>query len=209
MIFAFLNQKGGTGKTTLSINVAHGLVLKGNKVILVDADPQGSARDWAAAREGKALFPVIGIDRPILHKEIPALAKDYDFVVIDGPPRVYELSRSAIMASDLVLIPIQPSPYDVWAAVEIISLTREASVFKEDLKSVFVINRKIANTVIGRDIREALVQHDTEILEPPITQRVVFAETAASGSTVFEAEPKGQGTKEIKGLVDSILEVMS
>lgn len=208
MIIAFLNQKGGTGKTTLSINVAHGLALAGNRLLLVDADPQGSARDWAAAREEEPLFPVIGLDRPVLHKEVPSLAADYDFVVIDGPPRVYELARSAIMASDLIIVPVQPSPYDVWAAEEIITLTREASVYKENLKIVFTINRKISNTVIGRDVKEALDQYDIETLEPPITQRVIFAETAASGSTVLEAEPKGQGAREIRGLVDSILEVM-
>lgn len=208
MIIAFLNQKGGTGKTTLSINVAHGLGLAGNRLLLVDADPQGSARDWAAAREGEPLFPVIGLDRPVLHKEVPSLAADYDFVVIDGPPRVYELARSAIMASDLIIVPVQPSPYDVWAAEEIIALTREASVYKENLKIVFAINRKISNTVIGRDVKEALDQYDIETLEPPITQRVIFAETAASGSTVLEAEPKGRAAREIRGLVDSILEVM-
>lgn len=74
MVIAFLNQKGGTGKTTLSINIAHSLVLKNNQVLLVDADPQGSARDWAAARKEEPLFSVIGIDRPVIHKELPAIA---------------------------------------------------------------------------------------------------------------------------------------
>lgn len=208
MIISFLNQKGGTGKTTLSINVAHGLLLLGNRVLVVDSDPQGSARDWAAARDKEPLFPVIGIDRPVLHKELPNIAKDYDFVVIDGPPRVYELARSAIMATELVIVPVQPSPYDVWAAEEIIGLTREASLFKENLKSVFVINRKISNTVIGRDVKDALNQYEIETLEPPITQRVIFAETAASGSTVLEAEPRGRAAGEIRQLVQSILGVM-
>jgi len=209
MVIAFLNQKGGTGKTTLSINVAHGLVLKGNRVLLVDADPQGSARDWAAARDAEPLFPVIGLDRPVLHKDVPVLAKDYDFVVIDGPPRVYDLARSAIMASDLIIVPVQPSPYDVWAAEEIITLTSQASTFKEKLKIVFAINRKISNTVIGRDVRKALDEYEIQTLEPAITQRVVFAETAAAGSTVLESEPQGRAASEVRGLVEAILEVIS
>ena len=209
MVIAFLNQKGGTGKTTLSINIAHSLVLKNNRVLLVDADPQGSARDWAAARKEEPLFSVIGIDRPVIHKELPAIAGNYDYVIIDGPPRVSDVARSAIMASVLIVIPVQPSPYDVWAAEEIVSLVKEASLFKENLKSVFAVNRKIANTVIGRDVQEALAQYEIQTLDTAIAQRVIFAETAASGSTVMEAEPSGAASKEVQSLTQEILEVLS
>src|SRR5262249_37190111 len=122
--------------------------MKRCRVLLVDADPQGSALDWAAAREGEPLFPVIGLPKASIHKELPAVAKGYDLVLIDGPPRVYDVARSAIMASDLILIPVQPSPYDVWAAHEIVDLLKEASVYKQDLKIVFVVDRKLANTAI-------------------------------------------------------------
>src|SRR6516164_9416857 len=152
MIVSFLNQKGGVGKTTLAIHVADALARRNKRVLLVDADPQGSALDWAAARRGESLFPVAGLPRASIHKELPTLAHGYDVVIIDGPPRVYDVARSAIMASDLVLVPVQPSPYDVWASAEIVQLVREAQQFKEKLKCAFVINRKIANTAIGRDV---------------------------------------------------------
>jgi chromosome partitioning protein len=99
MIISIQNQKGGVGKTTLAIHISHALSLKGTKVLLVDADPQGSARDWAAARSDKTPFSVIGLDRPTVHRDLPALAKDFDHVVIDGPPRVSDLARSAIHCS--------------------------------------------------------------------------------------------------------------
>ena len=209
MFVSFLNQKGGTGKTTLSISVAHALVEKGKKVILVDADPQGSARDWAASRpeDQEPLFPGVGLDRPVIHKELPALAKDYDFAIIDGPPRVSELARSAILASDLVVIPVQPSPYDIWAADEIIKLISEASVFKENIKCVFVINRKITNTVIGRDVKEALEQYGLQTLETEIFQRVAFAEVAVVGSTVIESDKNSLASKEIFALAKEILSI--
>src|SRR3712207_212035 len=105
MIISFLNQKGGVGKTTLAVHLATALAQQGRRVIMVDADPQGSALDWSASRESDALFPVIGLPKPILHRELPKLAADYDFLVVDGAPRVYDVARSAIMASDLVLIP--------------------------------------------------------------------------------------------------------
>jgi len=174
-------------------------------VLLVDADPQGSARDWAAAREDKPPFSVIGLDRPTLHRDLPPLAKDYDHVVIDGPPRVSDLARSAIIAADLVVVPIQPSPYDVWAADEIIKLIQEASVFKENLKSVFVINRRIVNTAIGRDVADALAGYSIPVLEAVISQRVGFAESAAAGGTVLDTDPNGAGAKEILALTKEIL----
>ena len=175
MIIGVLNQKGGVGKTTLSVNIAAALARTGKRVLLIDADPQGSALDWAAAREGDPLFSVVGLPKPSIHKELALVGEGYDVVVIDGPPRVTDLARSAIMASDIVLIPVQPSPYDIWAADEVVKLIQEASVFKENLKSVFVINRKIANTAIGRDVHEALEAYDLPTLKASIVQRVAFA----------------------------------
>ncbi len=205
MIISVQNQKGGVGKTTLAIHISHGLVLKGFRVLLVDADPQGSARDWAAAREQEPLFPVVGLDRPTIHRDLPSLVKDFDHVVIDGPPRVSDLARSAIIAADLVVVPIQPSPYDIWAAEAIVKLIQEASVFKENLKSVFVINRKIVKTAIGRDVVEALLQYPLTVLKATISQRVAFAESAATGSTVLEADRKGLAAKEVMLLVKELM----
>jgi chromosome partitioning protein len=208
MIVSVQNQKGGVGKTTLAIHIAHALVLKGGSVLLIDADPQGSARDWAAAREGEPPFSVVGLDRPTIHRDLPSIAKNFDHVVIDGPPRVTELARSAIIAADIVVIPVQPSPYDVWAAQEVVNLIKEASVFKESLKSVFAINRKIVNTAIGRDVADALAGYEISVLRSQICQRVAFAESAATGQTVFETEPNGTAAKEAKAVVDELIEVL-
>ena len=207
MIVSIQNQKGGVGKTTLAIHLSHALSMMPAKVLLVDADPQGSARDWATARKNEPPFTVIGLDRPTIHRDLPSMAKNYDHVVIDGPPRVSELARSAIAAADLVLIPVQPSPYDVWAAQEVIDLITEASVFKENLKSAFVINRKITNTAIGRDVLTALADFNLPILRSQVCQRIAFAESAATGQTVLEIEPKGRAAKEIITLAKEILEV--
>ena len=207
MIIAILNQKGGVGKTTLSVNLAAALALSGKRTLLVDADPQASALDWQAARQGESLFPVVGIAKPTLHKDIPGLSDGYQHIVIDGPPRANDLAKSAIMAADLIVIPVQPSPYDVWAAEEIIKLYQEVSLFKEGLKAVFVINRKIGNTAIGRDVGEALKSYPFPLAKASISQRVIFAESAASGLSVLEAEPKGPAAKEIRALIEELLEL--
>jgi chromosome partitioning protein len=207
MIVGFLNQKGGVGKTTLAVHVADALARRGKKVLVVDADPQGSALDWAAARRGTPLFPVAGLPKASIHKELPGLARGYDLVVIDGPPRVYDVARSIIMASDMVVIPVQPSPYDVWAAKEIVELLQEGLIYKPALKAAFAINRKIVNTALGRDVVEALAEYPLPVLRTAVCQRVALAESAASGQTVFETSPGHAAGAELSALVDEMMEM--
>jgi len=207
MIVGVLSQKGGVGKTTIAINLAATLSVAKYRVLLVDADPQGSALAWSSARDKNPLFPVVGMAKPTLHRDLPEIAKDYDVVVIDGAPRVNDLGRAAILASDLVLIPVQPSPYDVWAAAETVQLIREAQQFKPDIKGVFVINRKIANTAIGRDVGAALAEFsDIPVLPTAISQRVVFAESAASGLSVIEAAPASDAAREVMMLTSFLIQ---
>lgn len=207
MIIGLLNQKGGVGKTTLSVNLAASFARTGERVLLIDVDPQGSALDWAAAREDAPFFSVIGLPRATVHKEITQIGHSYDHIIIDGPPRVTDLARSALMASDFVLIPVLPSPYDIWAADGIVKLIDEARVYKENIKSAFVINRKIVNTAIGRDVNEALGIYPVHVLSSSVAQRVIFAEAAAQGKAVYEIDKQGPAAAEIEAVAAEIKEL--
>jgi len=207
MIVALLNQKGGVGKTTLALHLAGEWARRGKRITLIDADPQGSALDWSQqrAREGGSrLFGVVGLARDTLHREAPEIARNVDHVIIDGPPRVAALMRSALLAADLVLIPVQPSPFDGWASAEILSLLAEAKIYRPQLAARFVLNRCGARTIIARETAETLADHDPPLLASRIGQRVAFADTAQTGRLVFEVDEDGPAAREIAALTAEI-----
>ncbi|MEQ1671671.1 MAG: ParA family partition ATPase, partial [Hyphomicrobium sp.] len=157
------------------------------------------------AREGiSRLFGVVGLARDTLHREAPEIARTVDHVVIDGPPRVAALMRSALLAADLVLIPVQPSPFDGWASAEMLSLLAEAKIYRPQLAARFVLNRCGARTIIARETAETLADHDPPLLASRIGQRVAFADTAQTGRLVFEIDEGGPAAREIAALTAEI-----
>jgi chromosome partitioning protein len=146
----------------------------------------------------------VGLARDTLHREAPELARDVDHVVIDGPPRVAGLMRSALLAADLVLIPVQPSPLDGWASAEMLALLNEARIYRPGLAARFVLNRCGARTVIARETAETLADHDPPVLRTAIGQRVIYADAAQSGRLAFEIDDDGPAAREIAALASEI-----
>ena len=203
-VIAVLNQKGGAGKTTIATHLARAIQLDGQDVLLVDSDPQGSARDWAAVREDQPVT-VVGIDRPTIERDLKNLAKK-DVVVIDGAPQAADLAVSAIKAADFVLIPVQPSPYDIWATADLVELVKQRIEITDGrLRAAFVVSRAIKGTKIGAEISAALEGYGLPILDTRVIQRVVYPGTAAAGSTVLDAEPNGDAAAEIRALAAEIM----
>lgn len=197
MIVSFLNQKGGVGKTTLTINVAHWFLLKGKSVAVIDTDRQGSARDWHVQNDGQIL-DVYGLDRPTFDIDFKTLNLKRDWIFIDGVPQISMMGAKAISLSDIVLIPVTPSPYDVWSSDEIASLAkRHQGTDAGKPKVAFLINRKIANSNLGKDVHEALQQYDLPVFKSFTTNRVLFSNVAKHGLTVFK-EPNSEAAREIE-----------
>ncbi len=198
-VIAVLNQKGGAGKTTIATNLARALQEDGSDVLLIDSDPQGSARDWAAVREDQPVT-VVGIDRATIERDIKAVAHK-DFIVIDGAPQAADLAASAIKAANFILIPVQPSPYDIWATADLVDLVKQRIEITDGrLRAGFVVSRSITGTRIGREVAEALSGYGLPVFDARITQRVIYPGSAAEGKTVLDTELDPAATAEVRAL---------
>ena len=191
-VWSFVNSKGGVGKSTLTINLADILASNGHRVCIVDADPQGSVRDWQDIR-GDTEFTIVGLDRREALKNLFQVVQvcDYDYCLIDTPGRIAEIQAVALSLSDKIFIPVQPSSYDIWASSDIVDLIKSRQLALANTKgcplAAFIINRAIPNTIIGREVKEALKQFELPVIHQIITQRVVYASSLAEGFTSYQS----------------------
>jgi chromosome partitioning protein len=226
-VICLLNQKGGVGKTTLALNLAASFALAGDNVLYVDADPQANALDWSTLRQQPPanaadpqanqqtppppLFNVVSMPRNTLHTQLPTLGAKYEWTFIDGPPLAGDVAKSAILASDLIIVPVQPSGADKWSTKKILDLITEGRFFRPHLKAVITVNRKIVGTAIGRNFGQEFAADypGFPVLHTEIGQYIAFAEALTAGSTVLEMEPNGNAARQIHSLVDELKEVLN
>ena len=207
MIVAFLNHKGGVGKTTLALHAAGAWAAQGKRIVAVDTDSQGSALDWSEQRTKGGLtrlFDVLALARDTLNVKAPEIARDVDHVVIDGSSHSAALMRSAMLAADLALVPALPSPFDGWASSETLRLLHEARLFRPQLIARFVLNRCGARTLIASEIAETMAKHEPPALAARIGQRVVFADAARTGRLVSEMPRSKPAAREVAALAAEI-----
>jgi chromosome partitioning protein len=208
LVISFLNQKGGVGKSTLSINVAACFALLEQRVLLIDADKQGTSSTWASLRSETG-FQVVSMSRENMARDALKLAADFDFTIIDGPPQAETISRSCIVASDLVVVPIEPGGASRWSSDLTVRQLKEAQELKPTLKCGFVVSRRIGGTVLGRDTRMMAADAGIPILETEIEQRVAYAEAMTMGKTIFEWAGRTQAITEIQALTHELLDVLN
>ena len=200
MIIVVANQKGGCGKTTTAVNLAGALAARGKDVILVDADPQGSAMKWRSLANGTFPLPVVSIPKPILDQDLPQLDRKYDYVVSDTPPGMEEITRSALVCAHIAIIPMQPSPLDLWSGTDIVALIRRAEMINPRLRTWLLLNRKIHGTRLGKESFEALKEFPYPILKTEIHQRILLAEAIMHGQTITQVAPDSPSAREFRAL---------
>lgn len=203
MIISLVNQKGGVGKTTVVVNLAGCRHAMGETVLVVDADPQGSLLQWRSIA-GKNTFDVLHRPSNALNRDLQPRLRKYDQVLIDCPPGMSAITRSALALSDLAVIPVGPSPLDIWSSRETIDLITETARHNLRLSGLFLICRKIVRTRVAREAREALEAYGFRVLKAEISQRIAFVESMIAGMTVFQYAPRSEAAAEINVLCREI-----
>lgn len=213
-IVTVLNQKGGAGKSTLSMQLSGTFARRGFKCLVVDADPQGTSTRWAASAADESPFPasVVGLSaaESKVHREVKKFIDDYELIIIDCPPAADSpVPQSALLVSDLALVPVIPSPPDMWASVGIKKVIEAVGDLNEALVARLVINQSQPNTVLAEEIQVILPEFGIKSLPVEIQQRQVYRKSAAYGQTVhslgYEAK---DAITEIEALADAVLKLI-
>ncbi len=213
-IISVVNQKGGSGKTTISMQLAGTLARRNKRVLVVDADPQGTATRWATSADDDKPFPasVVGLSvaNAKVHREVKKFIEDYDFIIIDCPPAADSLvPQSALLVTDLALVPVIPSPLDMWATIGIKEVINNIKDINESLKARIVINQCQPNTTLTQEALEVLPKFGIDICETVIRQRQVYRQSAVYGQTVQDFGAKAESaTAEIEALTDEVLRLI-
>ena len=208
MVVTVGNQKGGVGKTTIDTNMAVLSAMKKKQTLLIDADIQGSAMDFRSLRQDQ-LAPIhaVQIVKPTIHTDVSTFS-NFENIFIDAGGRDSDTFRSAIMACDFLIIPVTPSPYDIWSSEETFKVLRQARIYKS-IKAAIVLNQVIANTNISRDVQKALTdiakEYDLATCKTLLYSRVAYKESVSEGKGISEYAPKSKADNELQKLYQEVM----
>ena len=205
-VTAVINQKGGAGKTTLAMNLAAGLARRAETVI-IDLDPQGSSRQWASL--GSEPFPAtvkqIGgkWDARTLHQNYRA----YGHMVLDCPPSLdSHASLQALRACDVALIPVLPSPIDLWASLRLPEEIAEARKVNKKLKAYLVLNQLEPKSALSAAMHDALAEFGLPVLNAVIRRRAAYRGAALEGVSVYQMGSRGsQAAAEVEAIIQEVI----
>ncbi|MCF7983366.1 MAG: ParA family protein [Thiohalocapsa sp.] len=201
-IVAVVGNKGGTGKTTLSLNLAAGLCRR-DTVIIVDADPQQSAYQWRLIGDETIGLPSVVAAAQGLEKTVDALRAAHAHVVIDCPPSIKApQTEHALRIADYALIPVQPSPMDLWATAHIARVVERLRPENPGLRALIVMSQIEPRTTLSRLMPEAAAELDLPVADAGLRRRSIHRHCVLEGRTVFQAGRRGEAAAaEIEALI--------
>ncbi len=203
-VIALLNEKGGSGKSTVAINLACALHRAGRRVVLIDADTQGTARDWReASPEGADLPPVVALDRPeLLLSSIKTLSAD--IAIIDTPAKAEKMSANVVRIAHVVIVPVQPSAADIWASAAAVKLVNSKRDIGGEVECAFLATRVSSSTNLSREILSGeWNEYGIEMMSRSVSNRVSYAQSLSDGVSVYETRD-GQARAEIDLIVQEL-----
>ncbi len=205
-VIAVINQKGGAGKTTLALNLAAGLGRRARTAV-ADADPQRSISQWIAMGENENALPVsthIGADPGA---ELARLKQNNRYVVVDCPPSVQGAVIAAVLAAaDLVLIPVLPSPLDLWASVEMAAMVQQAQQKNRALQAYLILNQVETRNALSRSMQQAVAELGVPLLQACLERRAAYRSAAVEGVSVYNMGSRGAlAVKDIEAVIKEIL----
>lgn len=196
--------KGGTGKTTIAINLSVALTIRGYKILIIDADEQCSALSWRGLRKDDSIS-AISLTQPTIHKDINNIGNNFDIVIIDVGGSDSNVLRSAITAAHLLLIPFKAGQFDVWAVGDTLKILQEAESFGIKPKAKIILNQVTPNTVMFREAKKVIAEMPVPGMDAYICNRQVFIKSALTGKSVIELEPSSKAALEIGFLAEEVL----
>lgn len=201
MILSLVSEKGGVGKSTLALSIATQWMSKGRRVLLVDADPQGTCRlACLEAREAGLLAPDCIAGGTHMSRDVRKFSEAYENIIIDTPGRLGELQRAALLCSEVALIPVAPTAPDVWALQSVMDSIRLVQK-QRPLKAALVMAKLMRRTVMAEQAREILKPVGLPIFKASTHIRAAWAETLGRGQGVAQYEPGGIAAEELRQLV--------
>lgn len=198
-IISFIQVKGGAGKSTIATNIA-GMLSANKKVALIDCDlPQATSASWAAIRDSE-ITTVTASNHVELVEQATALQESHDIIIIDAPPRIAEITKAALILSDLCLVPLGASTPEIWSTVDLLETVKEAKQRKADIDVRIIWNRFRATTKSAQELSaEATKQLSLKALKSKLGYRVAYIEAIGRGMTVLEWSDK-KAKEELKEL---------
>jgi chromosome partitioning protein len=207
MRIALVSQKGGVGKSSLAVSIGWELAARGSSVLIVDGDPQGTARIArdVAHEAGRQPPPVVALGREMCTPANLRAMSRFDHVVIDTPAKLGDVQRAALMLADVALIPVSQSGAEIWGNTDTVALISQAQTINSALKAAMVFVRKLPSTALGKNGRTALEGGDVPVFCAETTFRIAWQEAITAGMGVAQYAPRDKGAKELRAVVDELL----